>query len=443
MIFYYMLLLSLALANQRYLDYRLFGFTVEKYLGLLVLLVALFYLTIRKSPVNLWRSWQTRAFLFFLVLAGVSWFTMGRTPFHSSMFLVYLSQVAFLVSTLILVDRPERLRWSILVVLASMTLASLYALREWQKLYPLYGFGFRPSWGPAGDPNYFAASAVICLPIAFYFFIWSPNRFDRWFSAACTLPIVAAILVGASRGGLLALLAAGVVILWQSRNLRRKFLFLGGLFLIVLLVSPASPVRRFLHPSSGDVTSENDRLALWSAGLHMIEAHPLAGIGLDNFKAEVPAYLAPGQHIDYIAHNTYIEMAAEMGVPGIALFLWILVATFKSLARTRRSAWESNSPILYSVASGLRAGTAGFCVAMFFLSAEFLKLLWFAVFFSVAIEAMTVATSRARTSVDEAPEDQPFRNPYPADTVPAWSPSTDSSPLGEEWPTRIRTSFDG
>lgn len=404
MILYYLLLLSLAFSDQRFFDHRLMGVTVEKYLGGLVLLYALVYLAARKSQVRLWSSWQARAFTFFFALAALSWIVLGRGTFRGSMLLVYLSELAFLISTLILIDSTKRLRWSLLAILASVAWASLYSLREWEKAVPLYGLGYRPVWNPAGDPNYLAASAVVCLPIAFYLFMRSPNRFDRWFSVACVVPIVGAMLVGSSRGGLLALIAAGVVILFQSRMRRGTLLFIGGIFALLFLVSPVSPLGRLLHPGTSGVAAENNRLELWSAGFRMIVAHPLMGIGLGNFEAEVPAYLAPGQHIDFIAHNTYIQTASEMGLPGLAIFLWILFATFKSLARTRRQAWESDSPILYCAASGLFAGLVGFSVAMVFLSAGFLKLLWCAVFFAAAIEPLAESTAQEHSSMKETCE---------------------------------------
>jgi hypothetical protein len=403
MILYYALLLTLALADQRFFAYRIFGFTVEKYLGLLCLLVALIYLPLRKSPVRLWRSGQTRAFLIFFVLAAASWLTLSRARFPDSMMLVYVSDLAFLISTVILVDSPRRLRWSLLAAMGGVAWAALYALREWQKAAPIYGLGYRPEWSPAGDPNYFTASAVLCLPIAFYLFAYSRKRFDRLFAAACMLPIIGAVLVDASRGGLVAIIAAGAVIFLRSRGRRGLFLALAGALGLVLLLSPASPVRRLLHPKPGDIAAANDRLELWSAGLRMVEAHPLTGIGLGNFEAEVPRYLAPGQHIDFIAHNTYIEMAAELGLPGLVLFLAILLCGLQSLRRTRQLAEKAGSTLLYNAASGLEAGLIGFAVAMFFLSAEFLKILWFAVFLSSAMAGLRSESPEAATEKEICP----------------------------------------
>lgn len=388
MILYYTLLLTLPLATAPLFSERLFGFTIEKYLGLLCLLYAMSYVARRKAPASKGRGGQIYAFLFFVILAGASWAVLGRQSLQASMMMVYISQIFFLVSTLILIDSEERLRWSMLAVLAGVAWGSLYTLREWQKAVPTYGLGYRPLWSPAGDPNYFTASAVLCVPIAFYLIVRTSRQFDRWFAATCLVLIAAAILVDSSRGGVLALAAVGVVVFLQYRGRRMLVLLLGCALAVGLLLSPVSPLARLLHPDSGGVIAADDRLELWSAGLRMITQHPLMGIGLDNFKAEVPDYLEPGQDIDFIAHNTYVQMAAEMGLPGLLAFLWILVVTFRSLARSRRRAAEADSTFIHCMASGLFAGLAGFAIAMFFLSAEFLKSFWFVVFLSPAIEKL-------------------------------------------------------
>lgn len=425
MVFYYILMLSLGFQHLSLLSYHLFGFTVEKYLGLLCLIYALFYLLGRKTPVRLWASWQACAFSCFFVLAAVSWLTMSLQRFQGSMLLVYLSESVFLVSTLIMVDSVKRLRWVLLTALAGMAWASLYSIREWEKALPVYGFSYRPKWGPEGDPNYLAAAAVLCLPIAYYLFISSKRRFDRLFVLACALPIVGALLVGASRGGLLALVVACAVVLFQSRRKRAKFIVLGGVLAVLFMVSPVSPVRRLLHPTAIGIGSENDRLELWNAGLRMIEDHPLTGIGLGNFRAEVPAYLLPGERIDFIAHNTYIEVAATMGIPGLLLFVWILTATFRSLVRTHRRAKESDSVLIYTAASGLIAGLAGYCVAMTFLSTEYIKVFWFGIFLSAAIEPLARAKQPRQTGEEiVCPEAEPVLATDTESLLPSeWAPT--------------------
>ena len=69
------------------------------------------------------------------------------------------------------------------------------------------------------------------------------------------------------------------------------------------------------------------RLELARAGLHMMEAHPVFGIGLDQFKSVEFHYnplLAVVEPNPHIAHNTYVQLGAEGGIPTLALYLAIL-----------------------------------------------------------------------------------------------------------------------
>ena len=87
-------------------------------------------------------------------------------------------------------------------------------------------------------------------------------------------------------------------------------------------------------------------------------------------------------------------MAAELGVPGLLMFLAIIFFTFLSLGHSRRRALRNNSDLIYRVASGLQAGLVGFCISILFLSAAFLKLFWFAVFISACLPVLLALTQR-------------------------------------------------
>ena len=83
----------------------------------------------------------------------------------------------------------------------------------------------------------------------------------------------------------------------------------------------------------------------------MIKDHPLTGIGLDNFKPLVTRYEGRGGELEKIAHNTYIEIAAEMGIPSLLVFLAILFSVFRTLERVHKHA--AHSPFLLTAATGL------------------------------------------------------------------------------------------
>jgi len=120
----------------------------------------------------------------------------------------------------------------------------------------------------------------------------------------------------------------------------------------------------------------------------MIAAYPLTGVGLGNFKAAMVSYKDPNEPIISIAHNTYLEIAAEMGVPTLVLFLALIGISCASLERARRRALRLRSALLGQMALGMEAGVFGFAVSIFFLSAEYQKLFWLVILLSMGLPAL-------------------------------------------------------
>lgn len=423
MILYYILVLSLPLISQRFFAASVGGITVEKILGLICLIYAIFYLFQRRGSPRILGTGQARAFLLFVLWATVSFFTLSMNatdPFGNTL-TIYVSHLFFLVTTLILVDSLYRLRWTILAAIGSIGWASLYMLREWQTGSAAYGADYRPGY-VTGDPNYFTASVLICLPVAYYLLIGKQARWERLFCFGCVFVTLPAIMVAASRGGFIGLMVAAVFVVLRSKRRGRNLIVVSLGLLVVLVFSPSSPIQRLLHPTTSDVESTDTRLELWHAGWKMVKTHPIMGVGLGNFKAEVASYATPGLDLDFIAHNTYVEMAAELGVPGLLMFLAIIFLTFLSLGRSRRRALRNNSDLIYRVASGLQAGLVGFCISILFLSAAFLKLFWFAVFISACLPGLLALAQR---------QQQAAASPTGNQVVP--SPNLDSEEQEHVW----------
>ena len=62
------------------------------------------------------------------------------------------------------------------------------------------------------------------------------------------------------------------------------------------------------------------RLNYWQAALELIKMHPFKGVGLENFNLVKSRY----------AHNSCLQIWAEMGILGIISFLWLIIAMLKS-----------------------------------------------------------------------------------------------------------------
>ncbi len=428
MLLYYFLVVTLPLMNERFLAHPLLGFTVEKWLGLACFFFALVDWAIRRHPVAPFASAQTRAFLVFYLLALVSFCTI-TTHAPASMMLVYTSHLLFLLTTLLLVRTVERLRWTLLAAVGAMAIASLFVIREWLAGSALYGRSFRPGY-VLGDANYFTASILVVLPFAFYVFTERRVRWERILCLSAIAVTLWAVMLSASRGGFLGLVAAGIYLIARSRRRALNLLGVTVLVALALALAPISPLQRFLHPTRGDQQSTQDRLVLWGAGLRMIAAHPAMGIGLDNFKAELPRYAPPGANIDFIAHNTYIEIGASLGLPGLFAFLSILGFTYFSLRRSRRRAREIGAEWIYLTAAGLEAGMVGFGISIVFLSAAFLKMLWFTVFISAVLPPLLAQRQEVEIApaADAEPESAQASVWASADSSsPFWPEATDSA----------------
>jgi O-antigen ligase len=302
--------------------------------------------------------------------------------------MVCLSLAMMFFTTLVLVNSLIRLRWTLVAAIGGLAFASLYVLREFQK-YSGPNSMIRPGY-VVGDPNYFTLSALLCLPLAFALIQERRPRWLRPFAATCLILMILAVTLAASRGGFLGLMAAFLFVLWRSRQRARNFIVLACLIVPLSILSPISPLARLLSPTYSDAEAADTRFVLWGAGLRMFQENWLTGIGVGNFKSMAPAYQEPGKRtVQAIAHNTYIQLAAEQGVVGLLLFLGVLTAGFRSLERTAAQALRLRSSLLYHSASGIQGGLVGYTVGAFFVSAEYQRLLWFMIFVSICLSELT------------------------------------------------------
>src|SRR5204862_6693840 len=85
------------------------------------------------------------------------------------------------------------------------------------------------------------------------------------------------------------------------------------------------------------------------------------------------------------AHSAYLGTAAELGLPGLALFLGLLVSTGRALRRAARRARAADELFAMRVANALTISLVGWAVASLFLSSETARPLWIFVGAAVAL----------------------------------------------------------
>ncbi len=407
MIFFYLLIATMPL-YQHPLWTTVVGdvpnLTLFKVLGGVCVLYALFHLLVCESSPEYLSTWPVRLFLLFYAVVLLSALTQGPSvPLAYSPASMYTSFLLMLFVTLTVVDTLRRLRAVLVVVVGSIGFASLYVLREWQR-----GYRINPAYRPGyitGDSNYFAISVVLCLPLAVHLFLVARAWPWKLFWLGCAVLALSALTLGASRGGLLGIAGGLLFLIWRSERRLRSLAITATLAVPLITLLPNSPVQRFLHPTMSDDFGVDARLVAWNAGLRMFRENPVFGIGLGNFRPRMAVYRAADDlEIVSLAHNAYLEIAAEMGLVGLVAFVTLLGATFVTFEHARLLAVRSRTPLLQQAALGLQAGLAGCCVSVFFLTAQYQKLFWLVIFLAPCLLSLA-RQAEARQSESATEED--------------------------------------
>jgi O-antigen ligase len=124
--------------------------------------------------------------------------------------------------------------------------------------------------------------------------------------------------------------------------------------------------------------SAQDRFAILKTGLSIFASHPVLGVGIGGYR-EANVRYAPQQGARD-AHNTYVSLAAEMGLPGLLLWLG-LVGSVLAQVRRRRTHLVADDRTIHVL--WIQRAVIGFLVAGFFATYSaltifylFLGILW-------------------------------------------------------------------
>jgi len=171
------------------------------------------------------------------------------------------------------------------------------------------------------DPHMLAFFLGMSIPLQVYFALQKKNYY--WVLPALSLLV---LLLTFSRGSYVGL--AGVILwlavfFWRNYPTRRQRILVGAL-LIILFSSILPPVReRFSSILDVYEGSNKGRLEIWDEALGITMQNPLLGVGLGNYANTVRPEAKYREPI--YAHNTYLDLASEIGLPGaIAWFLLLL-----------------------------------------------------------------------------------------------------------------------
>ncbi|HAJ33015.1 MAG TPA: hypothetical protein DCK79_06550 [Candidatus Atribacteria bacterium] len=314
--------------------------------------------TLLKSPLNLPILIFSLTILISLFQTNSLYDSFNELALWGSYLLLY-----FIVISLI-----NNKKWISIILTTIFLAASIAAV---YCIFQFYGLDFsfwrkiggRGSlFSTFGNPNYLAGHLAAVIPLAFILFCLQKVKFKKIILELIIALLYTSLLMTLCRGAWIALFGSIVVMLGaiyffkksEFTFFRQNKVWVISLILILLVISiiystpnPLNPVELNVTQRAASVTevgssSMQTRLLIWLSSVETISQSPLLGRGIGTYGlyylSSQGAVLSQKKYQKYIpytnksinAHNDYLHIGAEIGIIGLAAFLWIIFAFYKN-----------------------------------------------------------------------------------------------------------------
>lgn len=304
------------------------GSTVVKYLAFAVMLacVAQGYLENKRFIVILDLVWP--------VLTMLGWFALSviwsdsRSKTISSL----ISTGSYCAMMLIVGSR----RWNrkekalfLAVLILSCVYYSFQLIRTSASVKrATLSFAMQQEESKDADQNTLALNVGFGALAAFQVFLKRKNGYIKWVALSASLAIIAGIVTTGSRGGLVAVLAGAVYLVFLESEvnirLRNNILLIAVGFVIAYwlvfdlnILHNDFLVSRF---KKADISSMSGRTEIWGQYLSTLFSRPVGFLCGYGFGCDAIAHAAyMGRNWMRASHNDYISILCQAGIPGLLL----------------------------------------------------------------------------------------------------------------------------
>jgi putative inorganic carbon (HCO3(-)) transporter len=382
-------------------------FPLVKIVAISITLIYLFSKIQAGKGITLWAN--EIAMLFIIALLGLLFLPISASPNDSYTVLTdpYLKTVLIFILMINLIDTRRRLLalWKLVVICGAVL--GLGAIKSYAKgEFTLHGLRIEGLVGGIfGNPNDLATALDLLLPFAIVLAMLSKGP-ARLLYLLCAAAMAIGVLVTFSRGGFLGLVALGVVLLWKlGRGRRMKTILTAALVCGVMYgLTPGGYGNRMttiFNIEQDQTGSAQERRALMELAASMALRRPIVGIGMGNF------------HIysfhEKEAHNSYLEIAAELGVVGLLAYLCLIFKPMISLRRIEHDSVKRQSPEaneMYWLSVCLQGAFVAYMVCSFFASIQYLWYLYYTAAYAVALRQIHAAEQAVKEKEGSLPNSQ-------------------------------------
>jgi O-antigen ligase len=346
-------------------------------------------------------------------IASIGWATNQEQVSTLTQRLITEALVFLAIGTFLL--RRDQLRAISITVLWAGVLSTLYGVASGSEQ-------FGRAIGSFTDPNEYATAMVASVGLGFGAI--GATR-TAWGRRACLAGMALCgwgVIVSQSRGGLIALVVAGAYIVLSSAG-RERVRMMGVSFMLlavgasVLMLTPTGQ-QSLERITNGDSSGRSD---LWRIAVLEFQSEPIHGVGLGNYPAVAARFVtADTEHTELInnvaprtTHNSYLEIAAELGLLGLATFGLFAGGCVLLGMRGVRAARRLGDEGVVRLGRGFVAATIGVLATCVFLSGHYNELLWALLATCVAFHAyvrrqlrLVAALETAHEIVENLPVDE-------------------------------------
>jgi hypothetical protein len=277
----------------------------------------------------------------------------------------------------------------------------------------------RPS-GAFGDPNAWSTCLLVVCPVVIGWLLADDHPLARPMLLALLALFPFGMVQAISRAGLVAFVVIAPGLLWMLRR-ERLLLAIAAVALVVVLPQTLDldaillRYRTLLDPTlEADLghSSLAEREGLLRAGVQIFLDHPWTGVGVGMFRM-FASYVSAGE-VWKIAHNSYVNVAAEQGLQGLAthaFFGWQVVVGCWNV-------WNrSGDDVARSLGFGLCLSGVAFAAMAFTLNLATFAVAWYVLAVGLAVGRHAGAEEAV------APWKTPQPPPAPAPRAPSGSPA--------------------
>lgn len=304
----------------------------------------------------------------------------------------FIKVVLMFVVMVNVVRTPRRLRWLLALMLAVGIMLSYNAINDF-RLGNTSVEKFRVSGtigGMFGNPNELATNLVTMIPIAIALVFGTRNPVKRILFFGVALLMAGGLLVTYSRGGILGLSVAAVFFGWKVRRGSKAVSFalfacFGAMVLLAIIGGFAFRFASVMDHSLEGGGSASHRQDLLFESIKVALRYPILGVGMDNHSFKMSRGL--------VSHNAYTQVAADLGLAAMAVFIMFLVTPLKRLRVVEEQTRGTRSETwFYYLSVGMQASIVGYMVSAFFISSAYQWYTFYLVGYAVCLRRVYDST---------------------------------------------------